>query len=92
MVAQPDETQRLKDLQDAYAWLVNAAIARGREDLAWELADEYVAEAMEIMTEEHSPGCTRPGCAICAGVRSLRPVPAPTGRHHGWFRRFFIGH
>jgi hypothetical protein len=92
-VANPDETRRLQELQDAYAWQVNAAIARGREDLAWELADEYVAEAMVIMTGRHLPGCTRPGCEICAGLRSLRPQVTPyRDRHHGWLRRFFIGH
>src|ERR1051325_3120890 len=47
---QMDESGRLRALHDSYAWEVNAAIGEGRLDLVWRLADDYVDEALELMT------------------------------------------
>ena len=35
-----DETDRLRDLHDAYSWELNAAIGEGREDLVAGLVDD----------------------------------------------------
>jgi phage shock protein A len=41
----PDSTsQRLEYLREAYVYKVNAALEQGREDLAAELADDYLDE------------------------------------------------
>ena len=69
------ETDLLRELHDAYAWKVNAAVAEGRMDLVRELADEYTDEALQLMTTHRSPGCGRPECAICAGGTSSPTVP-----------------
>jgi phage shock protein A len=54
----PDSTsQQLKDLREAYVYKVNAALERGREDLAAELAEDYlheVSSALEVAS--HPPG------------------------------------
>jgi hypothetical protein len=36
---QRDETERLRDLHEDYAWQVNAAIGEDREDLVRKLSD-----------------------------------------------------
>jgi lipopolysaccharide export system protein LptA len=36
--------QQLDDLREVYVYKVNAALERGREDLAAELADDYLDE------------------------------------------------
>ena len=46
----PDSTsQQLKYLQEAYVYKVNAALERGREDLAAELADDYLDEVRSTL-------------------------------------------
>jgi hypothetical protein len=81
MSAQPYKAGRLGNLHDRYVWKVNAAIGAGREDLAWELADDYFDRAVEAMTDAHPDGCERPGCAMCDGPRRRQ------GRLRRWFRR-----
>jgi hypothetical protein len=48
----PDSTsQQLKDLREAYVYKVNAALEQGHEDLAAELAEDYldeVSSALEV--------------------------------------------
>gem|GEM_PF-4450941 len=73
MPAQGNETQRLRDLHEHYVWLVNAAVEEGREDLVWQLSDAYLAEAMQLMAEEHPSACERPGCAVCSQPRTQVP-------------------
>ena len=80
MSAPPGEVQRLRDLHDFYVWEVNAAIGEGREDLVWELADDYFGRAMQAMTDAHPTACERPDCAVCSRPRTTRP-----GR--GWLWR-----
>lgn len=52
-VGQPQE--QLRRLHEAYIRNVNSAIARGRPDIARELADEYADEALRLMTEACGP-------------------------------------
>ena len=70
MSAPPDEVQRLRDLYDVYVWDVNAAIGAGREDLVWELADDYFDRAMHAITDTHPTACERPDCALCTRPRT----------------------
>ena len=54
----PDSTsQQLKYLQEAYVYKVNAALERGREDLAAELADDYLDEVRSTL----EVACPPPG-------------------------------
>ena len=73
MSAQPDGVQRLRDLHDLYVWKVNAAIGKGRQDLVWELADDYFEMAMQAMSDDHPTACERPDCAMCTRPRASRP-------------------
>ena len=47
-----DETERLRELHEDYAWQVNAAIGEGREDLIARLSDDYLRKAMQMMAGE----------------------------------------
>ena len=40
----------LQQLHEDYVQQVNVAVAEGREGLAWSLADEYVEDALLVMT------------------------------------------
>ena len=73
MTAPPDEIQRLRDMHDFYVWEVNAAITKGREDLAWKLAEDYFDRAMQAIADAHPIACERPGCKACTRPRSTRP-------------------
>jgi hypothetical protein len=44
MSASDSTSQHLEYLRDAYIYKVNAALERGREDLAAELAEDYLDE------------------------------------------------
>jgi len=39
--------EELTDLHDSYVWQTNAAVSAGRDDLAANLAQEFVDEALE---------------------------------------------
>ena len=79
------DTDRLRELHDGYVWEVNAAIGEDRMDLVWQLVDDYVDVALQLVTAGEPNPCDRPGCTICAGLHS----PAPMRR--GWWRRL-TGH
>jgi len=76
MTTDADPAGRLQVLHETYVWEVNAAIGEGREDLVWKLVDDYLAEAMQAMTDGFDPNCTRPDCAICAQPPAGSTVPA----------------
>lgn len=76
-----DEKQ-LRELHDTYAWEVNAAIGEGRPDLVRQLADDFLDQALALMTAGEPAGCGRPDCAVCQGAR-----PARAPRRRGWRRR-----
>jgi hypothetical protein len=77
MPTQGDETRRLRDLHEDYAWRVNAAIGEGREDLVRKLAEEYLIKAMHAMSDERPHACDRSDCAICTQPRAVRAHRAP---------------
>jgi hypothetical protein len=54
----PDSTsQQLEYLRGAYIYKVNAALERGREDLAAELAEDYLDEVNSALEAgSHPPG------------------------------------
>jgi hypothetical protein len=63
------ETRRLRELHETYAWQVNAAIGEGREDIVRQLCDDFLSEALEIMAAgQTAVPCTRPDCPACAGL------------------------
>lgn len=74
------DDEQLRQLHDSYAWEVNAAVGEGRLELVWQLADEYLNQALRLMTDTELAGCGRDPCAIC----QRRPVPR--SRRRGWFR------
>jgi hypothetical protein len=76
------DTERLQELHNAYVWEVNAAVGEGRLDLVWELADDYLDQALKLIAGGETTGCERTDCAICH-----RPPPAPTSSRPGSRRR-----
>jgi hypothetical protein len=52
----PDSTsQRLEYLREAYVYKVNAALELGCEDLASELADDYLDEVRNVLEVASGP-------------------------------------
>jgi hypothetical protein len=84
MPADPEQAARLRELHDAYAWKVNAAVAEGRQDLIDSYCAEYVDDAVRMMAAGWlGAACGREGCPACA--RPLRTPPPP--RRRRWRRR-----
>lgn len=81
------EVGRLRDLHESYVWKVNAAVGEGREDLVWQLVDDYADQALRLMTSGHGSVCGQPDCGICG-----RPAP-PARPEPGWRRllRLLVG-
>jgi hypothetical protein len=50
MPPDPQQTARLRELHQDFAWKVNAAVAAGRADLVDALCDEYAEEALRLLT------------------------------------------
>jgi hypothetical protein len=72
------ETRRLRELHETYAWQVNAAIGEGREDIVRELCDDFLSRALEIMAAGQSDiACQQPDCPSCAVLGATEPPPAP---------------
>ena len=70
------ETRRLRELHEAYAWQVNAAIGEGREDVVRQLCDDFLGQALEIMAAgQTSVACLQPGCPTCALLGRSRRAP-----------------
>lgn len=77
------DREQLRALHDRYTWDVNAAVGEGRLDLVRELADQYLDQALELLTGGEPATCGRTDCAVCDGSRSAAPVP----RRRRWSRR-----
>jgi hypothetical protein len=77
------DVEQLRELHDSYAWEVNAAVGEGRLDLVWQLADEYVDRALELITVGEPTGCGSAHCAVCQRPRPERSVSRP----RRWVRR-----
>ena len=76
------DIEQLRELHDTYVWQVNAAIGEDRLDLVNELADEYLDQALELITGGEPHGCGRPDCAVCHRTRPVVTRP----RRRGWLR------
>jgi len=76
------DTHQLQELHDAYVWEVNAAVGADRLDLVWELADDYLDAALQLLTAGEPPTCGSPDCVVCT-----RPRPAHPGPRRHRFRR-----
>ena len=80
------ETRRLRELHETYAWQVNAAIGEGREDMVRQLCDDFLSDALEIMAAgQSSVTCPLPECPTCATLGTDRtasgePSPFPPQR------------
>ena len=70
-----DDIEQLRALHDTYVWEVNAAVGEGRLDLVWQLADEYLDEALRLVTDGEPAGCGRPECAVCQRPRPASVAP-----------------
>jgi hypothetical protein len=55
MSASDSTSQQLEDLRELYIYKVNAALERGREDLAAELADDYLDEVNRALQAGSHP-------------------------------------
>ncbi len=77
------DREQLRALHDTYAWEVNAAVGAGRVDLVRELADQFVDEALEVLTGDGDTTCGRTDCVVCDGAQPAVVVP----RRHRWRRR-----
>ena len=77
------DIEQLRELHDTYVWQVNAAIGEDRLDLVNELADEYLDQALALITGGAAHGCGRPDCAVCHRTRPVVTRP----RRRGWLRR-----
>jgi len=55
MSAADDTTELLEHLREAYVFKVNAALEQGREDLAAELADDYLDEVRSALEAVSHP-------------------------------------
>jgi hypothetical protein len=81
------DTDVLRELHDAYAWQINAAVGEDRMDLVWRLADEYTDRALQLIAAAvPPPGCVRADCVICARSSSAQTGPARRS-WLGWSRR-----
>ena len=78
-----DETERLRELHEDYAWRVNAAIGEGRDDLVKRLSDEYLRKAMQMMTGER----LLPDQASATASIGSRPRGARLLSRAQWWRR-----
>jgi hypothetical protein len=79
------ENEQLTRLHETYVWYVNAAVGEGRFDLVQKLADEYLDEALALITADESAGCDRPDCIACRLPQTPHhPAPAPLST--GWRR------
>jgi hypothetical protein len=82
MPADPEQTDRLRELHDEYVWKVNSAVAEGREDLIRRLCDEYVDEAVRVLAADApAAACGREACEACARPR---PTPPQRRRRRSW--------
>ena len=79
------ENEQPTRLHETYVWYVNAAVGEGRFDLVEKLADEYLDEALALITAGESAGCDKPDCIACRLPRTP-PRPAPAPRPTGWRR------
>jgi hypothetical protein len=81
-VGQVSDSEQLQQLHDAYVWEVNAAVGEDRMDLVWQLADDYLEQALRLITTGAGPACGRSDCVVCSEHRSMPPES-----RHRWLVR-----
>ena len=69
------ELDQLRELHDTYVWEVNAAVGEDRLDLVWQLADDYMDQALRLLASGEPPTCGSPDCAVCTRPRDVRAAP-----------------
>ena len=69
------DLDQLRELHDTYVWEVNAAVGEDRLDLVWQLADDYMDQALVLLARGESPTCGSPDCVVCTRPREVRPAP-----------------
>jgi len=80
------DREELARLHETYVWHVNAAVGEGRMDLVERLADEYLEEALGLLTDGDAPGCDKPDCPACRRQPAPPQAPPQAPRHTGWRR------
>jgi len=83
---QRDETGRLRELHEDYAWQVNAAVGEDREDLVRKLSDEYLVKAMQVMTDGRPSDCRRSGTTSGSQPRAAAARATRLWRLLHWWR------
>lgn len=75
MPPDPEQIARLRELHEDFAWKVNAAVAEGRDDLIGRFSEEYVEQALRMLTGGAAGGtaCGREHCTTCTGPRTAPP-------------------
>ena len=85
------DKEQLTRLHETYVWYVNAAVGEGRYDLVDQLADEYLDEALALLTEGDTAGCGRPDCVACrprpVAVSEPEAEPPPVTGWRRWLSR-----
>ena len=82
-------SDRLRELHEDYVWRVNSAVGEGREDLVWQLVDDYTEAALRLMADEHGAGWL--DCPTCDPTRRGSPAPSRDRRWRSLLRRFRTG-
>lgn len=77
------DREQLRALHDNYVWKVNAAVGAGRLDLVRELSDQFLDQALELLTGGEEMTCGVTDCAVCNRSRPAVAVP----RRRRWSRR-----
>ena len=86
------DEDHLMRLHETYVWYVNAAVGEGRYDLVEQLADEYLDDALALLTAGGSPGCGEADCVACRRpaappVAAPDPPASPVTGWRRWLRR-----
>ena len=68
-------SEQLRELHETYVWQVNAAVGAGRLDLVWEFADQYLDQALALLTGAEPAACGRTDCVVCDASRPAVAVP-----------------
>ena len=76
----------LTELHDSYVWDANAAVAEGRDDRVWDLADDYFERSVRLMMGEQPPDRGRPKCVMW-DTRSSATPSVPLATPHRWWHR-----
>lgn len=74
------DSELLERLHDEFVWQVNAAVGEDRPDLVQRLVDDYLDQALTLLSAGAQPRCERLDCDVCAARASAQP----RRRRHRW--------